>query len=62
MKKFNITLSELEAAVQYAKEHGVSEHKTITMCIEPSGGIGAVVTVSSEWDGKRFDITDYSAW
>jgi hypothetical protein len=62
MKKFNITLSELEAAIQYAKEHGASKHKTITMCVESGGGIGAVITVSPEWNGKRVDITDYSAW
>jgi hypothetical protein len=62
MNKFNITLSELETAVQYAKDHGVSEHKTITMCVEHGGGIGTVIIVSHEWDGKKTDITDYSAW
>jgi hypothetical protein len=62
MKRFNITLSELEAAVQYAKEHGETEHKTITIQCADCDGIGGIITVSPKWDDERVNITDYSAW
>jgi len=59
--KFNITLEELEKAVEYAKANGITDHKTITMHINELG-LGSEIDVSQEWDSERTDITNVAAW
>lgn len=59
--RFNITLEELEQAVEYAKKHGVSEFNTITMHISPSSGIINVIEISSEYNTEKTNITNYGA-
>lgn len=56
-KKFNITLKELEKAVEFARDNGVSEHKTITMNIIDAQFTN-IVHVSADWDSEPIDITD----
>ena len=44
--KFNITLQELNDAVNFAEKHGVSEHKTIRITVIPNNIIDGI-SVSS---------------
>ena len=59
--KTNIDLKTLEALVQYAKEFGGGELKTVTITHVPSG-LGCATVVSATWDGKQTDVTNYEAW
>lgn len=59
--KTNITLQELEDLVKFAKEHGESPHKTVTLSFRDSG-IGTVITVAKDWDSPSVDVTAYESW
>jgi len=60
--KFNITLSELENAVEFAKVNGRSEFKTVTIENREDNGIGNNVLISKDWDSEQTDITNYGSW
>lgn len=56
--KFNITVQELKAALQFAEDN---DKQTVTLCLKDAG-ISHVITVATDWDSKQEDITDYGAW
>ena len=60
MKRFNITLQELEDAAKFARENGETVHKTITMHIDSS--IGEGISVSAPWNGEKHNITNIDSW
>ena len=62
MMKVNVTLKELEQCVKFAKEHSVSEHKTITLHHDTSGGIGNSLGISKDFKSEPIDITNYESW
>ena len=59
--KFNITLSELEKAVAYAKKEGDGEFKTVFLS-HKTDGIGGIFSVGTLWHSDGEDITNYDAW
>jgi hypothetical protein len=62
MYKFNITVQELRAALAYAEENDLKYKNVITMELSRASGLGTVIKVSAEWNGKQEDITDYGSW
>jgi len=60
--KFNITLDELEKAVEFAKVNGHSEFKTITIEKFGDSGIGSNTLVSKISGDNQIDITNYGSW
>lgn len=62
MKRFNITLQELEDAAKFARENGETVHKTITMHIDSSSGIGEGISISAPWNGEKHNITNIDSW
>jgi len=54
----NITLKELEECVAFAKDYGASEHKTITLHHNTSGGLGNSLSISSLPLAEKRDITN----
>jgi hypothetical protein len=61
-RRFNMTLSELEKATQFARDNGASEFKTIALHIDNGNGIGAIIHVSKPQSDELVDITDVEAW
>jgi hypothetical protein len=60
--KVNVTLKELKRCVKFAKKHGVSKHKTITLTHGLDCAIGNSLGVAANWNDKPKNITDYEAW
>lgn len=60
--KFNISLIELESAVEFAKTNSTNKNKTITMEVRNESGIGSTILVSDQYNGKQTDITDINGW
>jgi len=59
--KFNITLKELEDAVDFAKKKGQSDHKTVVMEVRGGAmGVGSGILLRKNWySEKTKDITEY---
>ena len=58
----SITLKELEECVAFAKEHGVSEHKTITLTYNILYGLGSSLGIAAEWNDEPKDITNVDSF
>ena len=58
--KFNVTLKELEAAVEYAKKNGRNEWGTITLS-RTGGNVGGTLFAAQEWNSEAIDISDYDS-
>jgi hypothetical protein len=56
--KFNISIGELETALEFAK---AGKKSFITMRVTKTG-LGPIVEVSLDYDGKFTDITNYEAF
>jgi len=57
--KFNITLDELEKAVEFAR---ANEGSTVTIENRDDNGIGNNILISKDWDSEQTDITNYGSW
>ena len=62
MKRFNITLQELEDAAKIAHENGETVHKTITKHIDSSSGIVEGIRNSAPWNCEKHNITNIDSW